>query len=235
VRSYDDPCGIARALDAVGERWAMLVVRELLFGPKRFTELSRGLPSMSQNVLSQRLRELEGNGIVRRGKVGPPASTLVYELTERGYGLEPVLLALAGWGSRLPLDSGAELSVDALMLALKSAFAPPAADGLQARYDLRLGVDRFHAEIVDGEFRVARGATDRPDATLDTDPTTLRSLVFGGRPIADAVRDGALRIAGDESAAARFVSCFPRPNRSADLSPPLVPPRPIRAPDTGAP
>src|SRR6266702_797200 len=92
-RSYGDSCGVARALDVVGERWALLVVRELLFGPKRYADLSRGLPGMSQNVLSQRLRELEQEGIMRRRKLGPPASIRVYELTERGQDLEPVLCA----------------------------------------------------------------------------------------------------------------------------------------------
>src|ERR1700737_4169741 len=102
-RTYDDPCGVARALDRVGERWALLVVRELLFGPKRFTDLSQGLPGMSQNVLSQRLRELEDAAVVRRRRLGPPSSARVYELTQRGAELEPVLQALARWGSRNPL------------------------------------------------------------------------------------------------------------------------------------
>ena len=102
-RLFDDPCGIARALNAVGERWALLVVRELVFGPKRYSDLHRGLPQMSQNVLAQRLRELEADGLVRRRRLGPPAPAAVYELTERGQELEPVLRALAQWGSRAPL------------------------------------------------------------------------------------------------------------------------------------
>src|SRR6266851_4708678 len=118
-RSYGDPCGVARALDAVGERWALLVVRELLFGPKRYADLSRALPGMSQNVLSQRLRELEQEGIVLRRRLGPPARVGVYELTERGAELGPVLEALARWGSRIPLESAGELSADAFILALK--------------------------------------------------------------------------------------------------------------------
>src|ERR1700730_18727154 len=100
-RSYDAPCGVARALGAIGERWSLLVVRELLLGPKRFTDLSRGLPGMSQNVLSQRLRELEQAGIVRRRRLGPPAGTGVYELSGFRAPLEPVLLAIAPWGRRI--------------------------------------------------------------------------------------------------------------------------------------
>jgi DNA-binding HxlR family transcriptional regulator len=210
-RTYDDPCGAARALDAVGERWALLVVRELLHGPKRFTALSAGLPGMSQNVLSQRLHELEGMGVLKRRSLGPPASTTVYELTARGYELEPVLLALARWGSRLPMASGAELSTDALILALKTTFDGRAASGVRARYALRLGDDHFIADIADKQFQVARGSTEHPDATFETDAGTLRALVFARRPLAKAERLGDVRVRGDRRAAARFIHCFPRP------------------------
>src|SRR3712207_2976452 len=137
-RLFDDPCGIARALNAVGERWALLVVRELVFGPKRYSDLHRGLPQMSQNVLAQRLRELEADGLVRRRRLGPPAPASVYELTERGQELEPVLRALAHWGSRAPLpeDGAAELSVDALLFALRATFDPALAGDLSLRCPL---------------------------------------------------------------------------------------------------
>jgi len=212
-RTYADPCGVARALGVIGERWALLVARELLFGPKRFSDLSRGLPHLSQNVLSQRLRELEEAGVVARGRLGPPASIQVYELTERGRRLEPVLLALSAWGSRLPLPaSGGELSVDALMLALRSTFDPASAGDLAARVELRLGDDRFRVEVAGGELRLARGAFPTPpDATLTTGPATLRGLVFAGRKSADAVRKGDLRVEGDRKLAERLLRCFPRP------------------------
>lgn len=208
-RKYDDPCGIARGLNAVGERWALLVVRELLFGPKRFTDLHNGLPTASQNVLSQRLRELEETGIVRRRRLGPPAATWVYELTEWGRDLEPVLFQMARWGSRGPLASGNELSADALMFALKTTFTPELAE--DGTYEIRLGDDRFRAEITDGRLDLTRGTAERPDAVLDTDAGTLRSLVFGGRDLAGAIEDGALKVEGDERAAARFIAIFPRP------------------------
>lgn len=210
-RSYDDPCGVARALGLIGERWALLVVRELLLGPKRFADLSRGLPTMSQNVLSQRLRELEQTGIVRRRRLGPPVGANAYELTELGAELEPVLLALGHWGSTTPITSDAELSVDALALALRTAFAPEAAGGLRARFELRLGDDILHAEIADGRFRIARGPDGSADAVLETDAATLRAVVFGGC----APTDAALRLTGDAEAADRFLSCFPRPGNSA--------------------
>jgi DNA-binding HxlR family transcriptional regulator len=210
-RTYDDPCGVARALDVIGERWALLVVRELLLGPKRFGALSSGLPGMSQNVLSQRLRELQDAGIVRRRTFGPPASSHGYELTERGRELEPVLLALARWGSRVAVSSAAELSVDALMLALQTTFDPRGAGSLQARLELRIGDDCFCAEIGSGRFAVSRGNAGQADAILTTGAATLRALVFGDGTIADAVGDGDLRIDGDRRVVARFIRCFPRP------------------------
>ncbi|MDN3353497.1 winged helix-turn-helix transcriptional regulator [Actinomadura sp. DC4] len=211
MRSYDDPCGIARGLDVVGERWALLVVRELLFGPKRFTDLHHGLPAASQNVLSQRLRELEESGVVRRRRLGPPAGASVYELTERGRDLEPMLFHLARWGSRGPIASQNELSADALMFALKTSFAPEAAAGLAARYEIRLGDDRFRATVADGRLELARGEAAGPDAVFHTDASTLRALVFTGKGLTEAVRDGTATIEGDEKAAARFVGLFPRP------------------------
>src|SRR6266545_2244630 len=128
-RTYGDRCGIARALDAVGERWALLVVRELLLGPKRFTDLRGGLPHVGPDVLSQRLRDLESAGILRRRKLPPPAPAQLYELTERGRDLEPVVLELGRWGSAAPQHDGeASFAPDSAVLALKTMFDPAAAD-----------------------------------------------------------------------------------------------------------
>lgn len=212
-RSYGDPCGTARALDVIGERWALLVVRELLFGPKRFTELSRGLPAMSQNVLAARLRELETDGVLRNYRLGPPASTRVYELTPRGYELEDVLVALGRWGCAVPLDAvgaGAELSVDGFALALKTRFDAKQAASLTVRVELCLDGDRFRAEIVDGAFTIARGAPRHPDVVLDSDVTTLRAVMFDGVPLTEAVRSHAVRLLGETRLATRFIACFPR-------------------------
>src|SRR5215216_3549996 len=128
-RTYGDPCGIARALDVVGERWALLVVRELLLGPKRFTDLRTGLPHVSPDVLAQRLRELDQDGVVRRRTLAPPAGSKVYELTERGRELEPVILALGRWGSSEPFPpADARLGPDSAVIALLTVFEPAAAD-----------------------------------------------------------------------------------------------------------
>ncbi len=215
-RTYGDPCGVARALDLVGERWALLVVRELVLGPKRFTDLRTALPHLSPDVLSQRLRELELVGIVRRRKLPPPAGSRVYELTDRGRELEPVVLALGRWGSRAPFPpTDAELSIDSLVLALKTLFEPSAADGLDADCELRLGEDRFHAHVGDDRLELARGTADQPDAIIETDPGTLARVLWHGHPLTEALRSGEVRIEGDRRAAKRLLSLFPAPQPAA--------------------
>ena len=212
MRTYDDGCAAAHALDLVGERWALLVVRELLLGPKRFTDLRAGLPQASPNVLSQRLRELEGAGIVRRRKLPPPAASRVYELTDWGLDLEPVIVRLGRWGARSPSKPrDAALGVDSLILSFRTMFDPRAAEGLDARYELRLGEDSFRAEVADGRFEVVRGAAERPDAIIEAAPVTMTALVYGDRRLDEALRSGDLKIEGDESAVQRFLGLFPLP------------------------
>jgi DNA-binding HxlR family transcriptional regulator len=207
-RTYGDPCGVARALDAVGERWALLVVRELLLGPKRFTDLHRGLGGASQNVLSQRLRELEAAGIVRRRRLGPPAATSVYELTEQGSELEPVLVALGGWGRHRAMTADGELSVDALVLALKTTFDPAAAGDLQTSVDLRLDHDQLEVAVSGGRLSVTRASAKDPDATLRTDVPTLRELAFRKRRLDDAAAAGAAAIEGDGAVVQRLLDAL---------------------------
>ena len=139
-RTYGDACGIARALDVLGERWALMTVRELLLGPKRFTDLRAGLPHASPNILSMRLRDLEEHGIIRKRRLPPPAASQVYELTERGHEIAPVLDALGVWGSRLPLPGpDATMSYDAHILSFRTLFQPALAEGFDTRVELRLG------------------------------------------------------------------------------------------------
>jgi DNA-binding HxlR family transcriptional regulator len=217
MRTYGDRCGIARALDVVGERWALLVVRELVLGPKRFTDLRAGLPNLSPDVLAQRLRELEEAGVVRRGKLPPPAGSRVYELTESGRELEPVVLALGRWGSRAPFPTGeAELGVDAMVLALRTLFDPSSVPGLEARYELRLGEHRFHVGVADGRLALSRGTAEDPEAVIDTDPGTLSAVLWHGRPLDDARRAGRLRIEGSRAAVERFLELFPPPEPAAE-------------------
>jgi DNA-binding HxlR family transcriptional regulator len=215
-RSYDDGCAAAHALDLVGERWALLVVRELLLGPKRFTDLRAGLPGTSPNVLAQRLRELEGAGVVRRRKLPPPAASRIYELTEWGKDLEPVIISLGRWGVRSPSKPrDAELSVDSLILSFRTMFDAQQAEGLEASYELRLGEESFRAEVADGRFEIERGVADGPDAIVETDTATLAALVYEDRHLAEALRSGDVRIEGDREMVERFLSLFPLPEPAA--------------------
>jgi DNA-binding HxlR family transcriptional regulator len=216
MRTYCDACAAAHALDLIGERWALLVVRELLLGPKRFTDLRAGLPNTSPNVLAQRLRELERTGVVRRRKLPPPAASRVYELTEWGLELEPVIISLGRWGARSPLrPRDAAIGVDSIILALRTMFNPSAAEGIEASYELRLGEDRFQAVVADGQFKVVRGGSETPDATIETDPATLAALVFEGRQLAEALRAGDVKIEGGKEAVERFLSLFVLPEPAA--------------------
>ncbi|WP_152362600.1 winged helix-turn-helix transcriptional regulator [Microlunatus speluncae] len=212
-RSYDDPCGIARALDRVGERWALLLIRELIFGPKRFTDLRRGLPGASQNVLTQRLRELERDGIVERVRLGPPAGSRAYRLTDLGRGLEPVLLALAAWGSDLPIRSGGELSVDALMFALRATYQPRTPPSRPITYEVSLDPELFRITLDGDQIDVARGAATEPDTVITTSPDLLRDLVYAGRPLEPELKRGEIMITGNRQAAKRLFTSFRRPPR----------------------
>lgn len=215
-RTYGEGCAAAHALDLVGDRWALLVVRELVLGPKRFTDLRAGVPGASPNVLAQRLRDLEQAGVVWRRKLAPPAGSWVYELTEWGAELDPVITALGRWGARSPsMPFQSPIGVDALVLALRAMFDPSAANGLEARVALSLGEHRFHVELAGGEFEIVRGESDGADALLATDPDTLEALVFAGRPLEDAVASGDAAVEGDRRAVERLLALFPLPEPAA--------------------
>jgi DNA-binding HxlR family transcriptional regulator len=205
---YDDPCGIARAMGVIGDRWAVLVVRELMFGPRRFAQVKAGLGGISANVLSQRLRELEASGVVRRTALEPAGITL-YELTDRGRALEPVLIELGRWGSREQISSRRELSVSALMFALKTVFDPSAAR--DAVYAMRMVGESCTVTVRRATIDIRRGAAPDADVVFDTDVATLRALAFGRVNLSDAEAGGRLRVNGDRRLAARFGRLFPVP------------------------
>src|SRR5919112_5355611 len=216
MRTYDDGCAAAHALDLVGERWALLVVRELLLGPKRFTDLRAGLPHASPNALAQRVRGRGGAGVVRRRRWPPPAASRVYELTDWGMELEPIIIGLGRWGARSPSrprDAG--LGVDSLILSFRTMFDPRAAEGLNASYELHLGEDRFRAMVADGRFEVERGSVEGPDAIIEGDPAALAALVYEGRRLDEALSSGEIKIEGDKSAVERFLRLFPLPEQDA--------------------
>jgi DNA-binding HxlR family transcriptional regulator/putative sterol carrier protein len=211
-RKYDEGCAVAHALDLVGERWALLVVRDLVLGPKRFTDLLGGLHGASPDVLTQRLRELTDAGVLRRRRLSPPAASWVYELTPWGAELSPIVVGLAQWASRSPgMRYDAPLGTDSLILSLTALFDGSAAADLDATIALHLGDERFQIRIADGELTVARGEIDEPDAVLETDQTTLLSLLRTARPLDEALASGNLRLAGDRGVVERFRRLFPLP------------------------
>lgn len=212
-RTYGDACGIARALDVLGERWALMIVRELLLGPKRFTDLRSGLPHLSADVLAQRLRHLEAAGVLTRRTLPPPTPAKIYELTASGRALEPALVELGRWGGTYAPEPEAEceMSLDSHILSLQTLFDPELAAGLDATVQLEIGDQSFRAVVADGALDVERGTDPEPDATVRTTPRTLIDVLHGHRAI-DEVRDaGELDIEGDEAVAVRFLGLAPLP------------------------
>jgi DNA-binding HxlR family transcriptional regulator len=216
-RSYGEACRFAYALDVVGERWALLVVRELLLGPKRFTDLRTGLPHASSNILSERLRDLEHGGVIQRRKLPPPAASSVYELTEWGRELEPVVTKLGAWGARSPIPPDSqEIGPDSIVLALRSLFDPEAAGEIDATYELRIGEEGFHVKVRGGELELGRGAADEPVAAIAVaDAPTLGALLAGQLPLDEALASGAVQLNGSKQAAKRFLRLFPMPEPCA--------------------
>jgi DNA-binding HxlR family transcriptional regulator len=211
-RSYGEACRFAYALDLVGERWALLVVRELLLGPRRFTDLRRGLPHASPNILSERLRELEQADVVHRRKLPPPAASQVYELTEWGRELEPVVTQLGAWGARSAVPpEHREIGASSIVLALRSLFDAEAAGDVEASYELRLGEESFHVGIAGGELELGRGGGEAPAVAIETDPGTLAALLTGQLALDAALESGAAKIEGGKKDARRFLTLFPMP------------------------
>jgi DNA-binding HxlR family transcriptional regulator len=212
-RSYGEACRFAHALDLVGERWALLIVRELLLGPKRFTDLRAGLPHASSNILSERLRDLEQGSVIQRRKLPPPAGSSVYELTAWGRELEPVVTQLGAWGARSPFPPETEeINADSIVLALRSLFDPGPAGGLEAAYELRIGEDSFAVGVGGAEIELARGRASEPEVSIAVpDAATLAALLTGQLPLDDALGSGAIQIEGAKQAARRFLRLFPMP------------------------
>src|SRR5690606_6820044 len=179
-RSYEDYCAAAHALDIIGERWALLIVRDLLLGPKRFSDLRNGLSSISPNVLTQRLNEMESSGVIIRRKLPRPASAWVYELTPWGHELEPLVLQLARWGVRSPFfERGRALGPDALLLSFKAMFDPSAASDQTLSIGLRIQGEDFRARVKNRQMTVARGQAQAPDATIEASTQILLNLAYG--------------------------------------------------------
>lgn len=207
-RSYGQYCGLARALEIVGERWALLIVRDLLVGPRRFGQLQQGLPRIPSNVLTTRLRELEAHGVVRRRALPQPGGGVAYELTERGRQLEAAVISLGRWGALALGEPRPEeiVTVDGLLMALRTAYRPAQAHP-PTTYELRVGDLVVHAVTgVDG-LTVAAGPTSAPDLVIEAG-ATLRALITGDISPADAVRQESVRLTGDATLLTRFTETF---------------------------
>ena len=198
---------MAHALSLVGERWSLLIVRELLHGPKRYTDLAQGLPGIGTNILAARLRELEACGVVGKRRLPPPAASTVYELTEYGAGLNEALYALARWGARSlgPPGPDDELYPEWGVNAFPALFDAQAAHGLTETYVLAIDGDVFTARVVDGTLQASVGAADDADVTVELDMQTFFALTGGELEPRAAVKQRRIRVEGDLAALER---CF---------------------------
>ncbi|MFS0738410.1 winged helix-turn-helix transcriptional regulator [Sphingomonas sp. 1P06PA] len=214
-RWYDDACGTAHALELVGERWSLLIVRELMFGGRRFSELRASLPGISANILTQRLAGLEAAGIARRRRLPPPANVQVYELTDWGYQAEVAIQELGRWAARSPThDPSLPLSAASLMLSFRTMIDRPRAASCPARIGFRFGAEAFVARIGADGIEIERGEPAGVDAVLTSDPMTIAGIVYGGRPIADAEAAGVLRVEGDRAIAEQVTGLFVLPPKA---------------------
>jgi DNA-binding HxlR family transcriptional regulator len=214
-RRYDDACGTAHALDLIGERWALLVIRELMLGPKRFSDLRADLPGISANVLTQRLEGLEASGLLVRRKLPPPASTQVYELTPWGYEAEPIIQTLGRWAARSPLhDPTLPISAVSIMLSFRTMFDPERARAFRARIGFRLAAETFLAHLGRGKLEIARGETAGADAVFIGAPAALAAAVYGKAPLDALATAGSLTVEGDRAVAERFCALFELPPKA---------------------
>ena len=214
-RRYEDGCGTAHALDLIGERWALLIMRELMLGPKRFSDIRADLPGISANTLTQRLESLERDGIVVRRRLDPPASGRVYALSEWGYQALPVMGALGRWATRSPgHDPGQHFSAVSLMLSFMAMGQPGLPKDIDAVIGFRLGRENYRATIRDGALRSERGPAEGADAIFTGAPGTVAAAIYGGVPLAQLEAEGALAIEGDRALAERFTTLFPLPPKA---------------------
>lgn len=217
-RRYGQYCAVAKALDVVGERWTLLLIRELLIGPKRYTDLLDGLPGIGTNLLSERLKQLETHGVIRKRHLPPPADCDVYQLTDFGRGLEPVILALGQWGLSQLGQPGADedFRPSWVVLATRITFRPEEAWDLQETYELRIDDQVFRLHVDDGSLETAQGHADAPDLVLITDTPTFLALASRQLDVDGAIENGNITIQGEREALARFDRIFGLPDKASD-------------------
>lgn len=215
MRSYNQFCPLAYALDLVGERWTLLIIRELLAGPHRFKDLLAGLPGVSTNLLTERLKILEQQGLLRRRTLPPPAGSTVYELTAQGRALEGVVLELGRWGAALlppSLEGNALPSLGSCALGIKAFFRPDQARAIQETYEWHLGDEVLQVRINGSELHVQQGETLKADVVFHTDMPTYLGLFSGQLPPEAALAGGLIRVEGDPGALHRFLQACRLPS-----------------------
>lgn len=224
-RTYNQYCATARTLDLVGERWTLLLIRELLTGPKRFGDLQHSLRGLGTGLLAARMKHLEREGLVQKVTLPPPARTPAYALTPAGEDLEPVVLALARWGLTWAMDEPRDqenFHPGWAVLGLKACFDAEAAAGLRALYEFRVEEEVFHARIDDGTIETLHGPAQHPDVVITTSRKTFRDITASRSTLAEAIGDGAASASGDQQALRRLHRLFPLPlprTRSAPAAP----------------
>lgn len=209
TRVYGQYCGFARALEVVGERWALLIVRDLLVSAKRFTDLHKGLPGIPTNVLTARLKELEKAGVIHRRLLPRPAGSIIYELTPYGMELEDIVFRLGRWGAKSLGEPRCEeiITADSLVVAMRSTFRPDAARGLRASYELRFGDIVIHVRVEGKKLEVAQGPLPAADLIVETGPA-IKALMTGEMTPTEAIRNGSVRLTGDPALLTRFADIF---------------------------
>ncbi|WP_339871624.1 winged helix-turn-helix transcriptional regulator [uncultured Brevundimonas sp.] len=214
-RWYDDACGTAHALELVGERWSLLILREMMFGPRRFGDIRAALPGLSANILTQRLETLETHGLVERSKLPPPASVQVYGLTPWGYEADQLLIVLGRWAARSPgHDPTLPLSKTSLMLSFRTMFQAGMAGDADMTVGFQLDDETFRVRIDHGVLVPERGGIDDAGVTFITTPEAMAAYVYGKVPLEALEAGGGVRIAGDRALAVTFQTFFALPPKA---------------------
>ena len=213
-RGYHQFCGLARALDLIGGRWALLIIRDLLTGPKRFSELQDGLPGVPTNVLTARLRELEDEGLVLRRAHERPGGGVVYDLTDFGRALEQPIMQLGFWGARAmgPMSPDDHFSIDSLALALRGSFRPEHAADRPRLYEFHVAGKSLRARVADGKVTVPCESADEPDLVIEGDVDVLAGLLSGELPLEAARKTGRLQVTGTKAEMNRLLEMFRFPS-----------------------
>ncbi|MGJ8669622.1 MAG: winged helix-turn-helix transcriptional regulator [Oceanococcus sp.] len=213
-KPYEDGCATAHALDLIGERWAMLIVRELIPGPKRFSDIKAALPGISSNILTNRLHDLEAGHVLIRDQLPPPAASQIYRLTHWGAELEPLIKAIGAWAAKSPeLSPGKPMSAASVMLSFRTMFSAEQARGVHMSLALTLDRIPHRAAVDDSEFKIELGVAETPDVSVSGDPNLLAGIVYGGMSIESAEKSG-LTINGSRESLAKFSTLFPLPEKA---------------------